>query len=371
MAKKKASKRSPSQEAVEASLMEDMIPDMAIKSSDWLSTGSTLLNLALTGHPLRGVAKGRYFWIAGDSSSGKTFLMLTMFAEASIASNWKEYDLFFDDVEGGALMNMQEFFGSKMAQRVKHPPQGVSTTAESFYFNIDKQLNEVEKGKAPPFLWLLDSMDTLSTNYEGKKFDEKRREYEGGAKAKGDYGDGKAKINSTYLRRLLPRLHDTGCTLMIVSQTRDKIDAGMFEEKKTVSGGHALKFYATVQIWTSPGGKIKKTFKGKDYQIGIRSRIRLKKNRLSGKEWTVDIPIYFKFGLDDVGCCIDYLVDSKAWKVEGKTIVADGLDFEGTRDSLIEHIEDEGLHRDLAELVGDKWNEIEEAVTPKRKSRYS
>ena len=47
-----------------------------LTGKDFLSTGSTLLNLACTGKPYRGFAKGKYYFIVGDSSSGKTFLIV-------------------------------------------------------------------------------------------------------------------------------------------------------------------------------------------------------------------------------------------------------------------------------------------------------
>ena len=42
---------------------------------DFVSTGSTLLNLASTGKIDNGFAKGKYYYIVGDSASGKTFYL--------------------------------------------------------------------------------------------------------------------------------------------------------------------------------------------------------------------------------------------------------------------------------------------------------
>jgi len=62
----------------------------------FLSTGSTLLNLACTGKPYYGFAKGHYYFIVGDSVSGKTFLSLTCLAEASINPNFDNYRFIYD-----------------------------------------------------------------------------------------------------------------------------------------------------------------------------------------------------------------------------------------------------------------------------------
>ena len=55
-----------------------------IPNADLLKTGSTVLDLAISGRRAGGIPKGKYVWMVGDSSSGKTFLMLTCLAEASI-----------------------------------------------------------------------------------------------------------------------------------------------------------------------------------------------------------------------------------------------------------------------------------------------
>lgn len=349
-----------------------------IKVTDWLSTGSTMLNLALTGHPDRGFAKGKYFWMVGDSSSGKTFLMCTCLAEASINPEFDDYDFVYDNVEDGALMDFSKYFGKRMAKRTIAPAYDgklpiYSTTIEDFYFRVNDRLDLVEQGKAPPFIWLLDSMDALTSNYEEKKVKEKRREWAGGQSAKGDYGDGKAKLNSNHLRRVISRLRKTGCILLILSQTRDNIGGGMFDPAKTHAGGHALKFYAAAQIWSSRGGAIKKTVRGKDREIGLTCRVAIKKNRMTGKEWTVTFPIYNSVGVDDVGACVDFLVEQKEWP-KSKQGIIDGTedidDCKGRREQIIKLIEDNELEEDLREIVAEVWDDIEQSTKVERKNRY-
>ena len=76
-----------------------------IPLSDYLGTGSTLLNLACTGKLQGGFLKGHYYSVVGDSSSGKTFLALTCFAEAAINKNFKEFRLIYVLAEG-RLINL-------------------------------------------------------------------------------------------------------------------------------------------------------------------------------------------------------------------------------------------------------------------------
>src|SRR5690606_25785618 len=118
--------------------------------------------------------------------------------------------------------------------------------------------------------------------------------------------------------------------------------------------------------------KLKKTVNEKDRQIGIISRISVKKNRLTGKEWTVEVPIYWSIGIDDVGSCVDFLIEEKHWKKDGQgKIDAKEFEFVGTRNKLIDHIEHEGLEFDLRQLVAEAWKKIEDGCRVERKSRYT
>lgn len=361
-----------------------------IKREDLLSTGCTLLNLASSGYPEGGIARGMYVFFVGDSSSGKTMFARTILAEATINPTFDNYRLIYDDVENGALMDTEKYFGKKLAERLEPPDkdeQGpiYSFEIEDFYGHLYRILN----GKKP-CIYVLDSMDALSSEYEGKKFQEKINAKKKGTKAKGDYGDGKAKINSGNIRRINSLLRDTGSILVVLNQTRDNIDANLFAPKKTRSGGHALTFYAGMEYWSSPGPAIKKSVKGKDRKIGITSRITIKKNRSIGKERTVEIPIHYSYGIDDIGGCVDYLLSENHWETSGKKsttktrrsrqseeseskgsrILAPEFDFEGKRDDLIKKIENENRIQDLRELVETVWNEIELELEMDRPRRY-
>ena len=365
-------------ESIKDALKQPRLKRHTFQEKDLLSTGSTLLNLACSGSINGGLCKGRYFWMVGDSSSGKTMLTLTILAEASINPSFDNYDLIYDDVEGGALMDVEQFFGKKLAERLSPPfwiedTPDYSRTAEDFYFGLDSRLTDVESGEAKPFIWILDSMDALSTKYEGEKFAEKKKAWEEEKKPKGDYGDGKAKINSTWIRSVVPRLRDTGSILVILSQTRDNINASMFESSSTHAGGRSLKFYAAWQLWSSLGKAITKQVKGKNRQLGIVSRIAIKKNRLTGRETTgdtvVQVPIYHSFGIDDIGSCVDYLVEEGHWAGSGNVHAAE-FDFKGRRERLIRMIEEDEAELELKSIVKKVWTEIQQACIVDRKNRY-
>lgn len=339
-----------------------------IQPSDHLSTGSTLLNMACTGNPFHGFSKGHYFFLVGDSISGKTFLSLTCLAEASQNPHFDHYRFIYDNGEDGALMDIEKFFGKKLAKRLEPPSEedgepSYSLTVEDFYFHVD---DAVQEGQ--PFIYVLDSMDSLTSRQEGEKFEEVKEAVRKGRQVSGSYGDGKAKINSANLRRVLGGLRSTGSILLVLNQTRDNLGFGF--EKKTRSGGHALRFYACIEIWSSVHSKITKTVRGKKRQLGIYSKVQIKKNRITGRERTVTIPIYHSYGIDDIGSCIDYLVEEGYWKGKGSKIQASEFDFVGSREKLVELIEEREAEMDLRCLVGDVWRDVEKECELKRKKRY-
>jgi recombination protein RecA len=336
-----------------------------VPTKDLLSTGSTLLNLACSGRPQGGLAKGKYFFFVGDSSSGKTFLTLTCFAEATQRRAFDDYTLWYNDSEFGALMDFEKFFGPKVAERVEVTHEDM---LDKMYMRLIERLKNGER-----MIFVQDSMDSLNTNEEEKKLKAAMvAEARGKAdELKGSYGMEKAKLNSIRLRRIMPLLRETGSIMIVIAQTRDNIDP-MSYETKTRAGGKALKFYATLEMWTSIAKKLNKTVRDKQRQVGIITKIAVKKNRLSGKEWAVEVPIYHSYGIDDIGSCIDYLTSEKHWKKaeSGGKITAADFNFEGTRDALIKKIETEGLEKDLRMAVAGVWADIEAACALKRKPRY-
>ena len=343
--------------------------DNQLKPSDQLSTGCTLLNLACTGSVQGGLAKGKYHFFVGDSESGKTFLTLTCFAEACRNPEFKNHRLIFDNAEDGALMDWEEYFGKSAANRIEAPSEDEdgqprhSETIEDFYDHLD---DAVDAGR--PFIYVLDSMDALSSSDEEKKAQEQRKARKSGKDTAGSYGDGKAKKNSANLRRFIKYLRSSGSILIIINQTRDNLGFGF--ETKTRSGGKALKFYAALEIWTSVAQKLKKPVGSKKMSIGIVAQVEVKKNRFNGRKHVVKVPIYHSTGIDDVGACIDWLLEWKHWKLAGASIKVPEFDFKGTKAKLIKFIESNNLEDDLQDIVGTVWKGIEDQLKVKRKKKY-
>lgn len=339
-------------------------------SQDALSTGSTLLNLACTDNPKCGYIRGHYHYLVGDSVSGKTWLSLTCFAESQLNEHFKDYELHFDNPEDGALMDIEKFFGKKVADKMI---QHESETVQEFYRRL-YDLLVVEKKK---IIYVLDSQDALDDSSDQKKFREQKKAAAEGEKEKGTYGMNKAKYHSQNIRWVKSNLRKTGSILIIIGQTRDNTDLYSFE-KRTRSGGKALKFYASVEIWTAPGKPILKKIREKKRVVGVNVIAEVKKNRVTGKVGKARaavIPIYHSYGIDDVGSMTDFLIAEGVFrkkKLEGKNqYISSDLDFRGTRGEIIRHIESNGLEETVQDIVTRIWNEIEEECQlVERKRRY-
>jgi len=339
------------------------------KTYELIPTGSTLLNLCLADNAKRGFAKGSMVNLIGDSSSGKTIVALNLLACIAHHPGMTEYALIYDDAEHRNQFDLSRLFGQKMADRVEAPEtvdgQGKhSELIEDFQRNIYSRL---KAGK--PFIYILDSMDSLDARADVEKF-EKTMEKEKGEKTAGSYGMAKAKGNSELLRRICGKLGKSNSLLIIISQTRDSIDPMSFQEK-TRSGGKALKFYATHEIWMALGESLFKTVNGRKLKTGIVSKLRVKKNSLTGKEREIMLAILYNYGVDDTLSMIRYMIFWGIWKDSNGRI--DCPEFGGpmTEAKLIRTIEDGDRGPELRDLVAKTWHDVEEQLMQSgRKRRY-
>lgn len=331
-------------------------------------TGATMLNLACADNVDGGWGVGKIVNLIGDSSSGKTMLAFTMFADMARMKKFDDYRFIYDDVEQALEFNVDNLFGKKVASRIEAPAydedgQAVhSDLVQDFFAYIQKAIN---KGK--PFIYVLDSFDALTSKEEVKKVDETLKAHLRGTKTEGSYNVDKPKAASQILRSVKSKIKDTGSLIIVISQTRDNIGFGF--EKKTRSGGKALKFYSSHEIWLAMVGQIM----SKKRVIGNNVNAKITKNKITGKRRVVSFPIYYDYGVDSIASEIDFLIEEGYWRGKGekvKKIKVPEFNFEGSRRALIKKIEEEGLEQRLREITGKAWMEIEESLKLKRKAKY-
>jgi len=310
-----------------------------------LSTGSTLLNLRLSGRYDGGLMPGKMMLIVGDSSAGKTFQALTMLAEAAHNPNFKDYELYYDDAENADEFDKNKLFGKQYAKRVQspYPDKCGSETLEEFYYTLDSLL---DKGK--PIIYVMDSMDSVPSIDEEAKFDEAKA-FEKGNKPKGSYGDGKAKVNSQNLRKMMSRLESTGIGNTYVPKTR--------------SGGNALKFYASYEVWMAPGAAIKTMVNKIDRPVGKTTKIKITKNKATGMVGEVEYPLYYHFGIDDAASMVDFLLAEGKWKSAGAYVDTDGFfDKKMFKKDVIDEVYKKCLLSKLGAECQKVWEGVEAQI---------
>jgi len=342
--------------------------DNHIDPNDLVPMGSTLLNLAMSGTIEGGAKKGTMINIIGASHGGKTILALTAFAEANMKESFDDYSFIYDDVERANSFNMKYLFGESASKRIvsarPEKEEHFSSTVQHFQANITHRLK-----KDKPFLYVLDSYDALDAMEDQKKMEEMVDAIEKDKKDNaGTYGMAKAKASSSILRNITSGLAQSKSVLFIISQTRDNVDPRSFS-KETRSGGRALKFYAHHEMWLKPIGEIKK----KETAIGSRVEVNITKNKILGTHRRVEFEIYYDYGIDDIGSCIDYLIKMGHWTGGGTAKINFNGDFDFdscTRTKLITTIEENGLYKTLQLIVKKVWDEFEEELRLGRKNKY-
>ena len=333
----------------------------------FVPTGCTMLNLYLSNRVDGGWLGGTINHVVGDSDTGKTLLLLTTMAAVAHDPNFNRWKLLHDDVETACEFDIPGMFG-KLAGRLEAPYDDGSSSEllDTFYFN----LIQILQGKFP-VVYGLDSMDFLDTKTDRAKFDKQQDAYEEESteKQKGSYGMSKAKINSDNLKRikhdLLPA---NGGILLIISQTRDAINTTF--PHKTHAGGNSIKFASNSQLWMAVEGPIKRTIGGVERQVGTRVMFKITKNHTTGLHGRLSVPMYYGHGLDDLQCCVDWMVLEKFWTLKAG-VVGDDKARMGKKSFTVESLRklDEDGMKKFLQVIQESWDEVERSV--KRPGRWS
>lgn len=352
-----------------------------------LPSGSTLLNCALSDDYTGGMGAGKIVNIVGESSAGKTMIVETMLAEMANDPQYDNYDLYLDDSEHALEMDIEGLFGRKAAKRIQAPSYDddgepiYSDTVEQWFATVLGLIKKAEDSSRP-FVYCLDSLDTLSDSAEmelaqdllkrSEKVKDQRESTE--LAMAGSYGMAKAKLMSQTLRTIKKGLAETNSTLIIISQVRDNANARPGQSTKRRSGGKALDFYCTHIVWLAAVKTHKAGKSGNEEIVGRQVEAKVSKNKLTGKVRTVKFDIYYDYGVDDLGSCIDFLATYNVLKKKGGYLDASVLGFEKslTKNQLINAVEDDAeALADIKRLVGETWTDKEESLSLGRKPRFS
>lgn len=318
------------------------------KETDLIPTGSTLLNLALSDNPYGGYAKGTIVNPIGDRSAGKTFLSWNIFAEMVSGDSFDEYSLYYDDAERRLRIAIKKMFGKRTKDRVQLEE---SDTIEDFYETVQGILR-----KKSPFVYVLDSFDSMSDRAERKKKELEK-----------DYPV-KTALFTEMLRKIAGGVRNTDSLIVILSQVRQTIGV-VFGPSKRRTGGDALGHYASYEYWLAQRGLVLR----KKKEMGTHTQLRVTKNSVTGKLRTVEFDILHDYGVHNIGSMVDWMVSEGFWQQEkGKQKLDTGDDYGSTtRERLIKKVDEEGREPELIGIVAECWAKVEREIATDLKPRYS
>lgn len=270
----------------------------------WLSTGSTLLDYAISNRRNGGIPFGRIVEINGLESSGKSLLALHIIANAQKLGGLG----MILDTEGRLLdKDFCERFGVDPKRLVIDNPG----TIESCFEHIEKAIINIRsrhKAKDVPFVIVWDSLAASPP----------QAEVEGTYDPASQIGIG-AKAVSRGLRKLTQTIGIECISLVIINQLRMKINSMPFSDPYVTPYGKGLPFFASTRLRVTQRSAIKAGDAAKT-QIGVGCNVQVIKNSMGPPMRNAAFPIIYGYGVDDLQSIYDYLNQEEIIKrVAGKT----------------------------------------------------
>jgi recombination protein RecA len=262
---------------------------------EFISTGSSTLDLAISNRPDGGIAVGRITEINGLESSGKSLLGAHILAE----TQKKDGIAVYIDTETSVSQQFMEVIGIDLNKMLYLHLETVEEIFEAIE-EIVTQVRESDKDRCVTIL--VDSLAAASTKVEMEA------DYD-----KDGWATSKAIIISKAMRKITQMIGKHNVALVFTNQLRQKLGV-MFGDPWTTSGGKALPFHASTRIRLKNLGQIKDTKKN---TIGMKCRAQIVKNRLGPPLRHADYSMYFDRGIDNYGGWLTVMKEHKLVKVGG------------------------------------------------------
>jgi len=316
--------------------------------TQYLSTGCTILDLAIAGTLPGGFPVGRISHIYGPESASKSVLAMEPLGSAQRQGGIAWYI----DAEGTFDEQRALLYGIDVEKLEYISSMNLSDdlTIEYLFDDLLPGMEERAEKAGGPCAVSIDSLSAIPSQTESD---------EGIGEA--TYGTSRAKMLSKGFRKHIWTLSKTGLTMLFVDQVRQNVGVS-FGKKYVFSGGEALKFYASVRVLLSVVTKIK----NKDGKtIGVEIGFSVDKNKIAPPFREGHFLLLFDYGIDDIATNIKWLrendpeMPSKGW-----------YEFNGKRfrsmPDFVAYIEDNDLEEELIKRVHHVWNDIYSSGTERK-----
>jgi len=278
-----------------------------------IPTGSPSLDEALG---CGGYPKGRVVEVYGPESSGKTTLTLHAIAQCQAMGGVAA----FIDAEHALDIYYAKNLGVQPKELLVSQPDSGEQALD---------IAEILVRSGVVDLVVIDSVAALVPK----------------AELEGDMGDShmglQARLMSQALRKLAGAAHRTGTTIVFINQLRMKIGV-IFGSPETTTGGHALKYYASVRLDIRRIGAVKQG----DEVLGNRTRVKVVKNKLAPPFRKAEFDIRYGKGIDAVGDLLDRAVEADAVEKSGSYYRFGGKNIAQGRENARAELEKDDKLRD-------------------------
>jgi recombination protein RecA len=263
--------------------------------ADWISTGSSMLDLAISNRPHGGLPVGKMIEFNGLEGTGKSLVS----AHICAATQKKGGQAVVLDTENAAA---PEFWKS-LGVDLKNLLYVQTDTVEDIFETMERIVGLVRKSEKDRMLTIIvDSVAAASTKAELES-----------DHGKDGFATGKSIIISKAMRKITNMIGKQKVLIVFTNQLRQNLNAMAFGDKYVVSGGKALAYHCSVRVRLNNTGKLKK---GEEV-IGNECKAVVIKNRMGPPQRQAAFDIYFDSGIADYGSWIKVLKENGLIKQGG------------------------------------------------------
>ena len=281
--------------------------DAPTNVKEWVSSGHSMLDLAISNRPNGGFPVGRITEITGLEASGKSLLAAHTLAETQKKNGLAVYI----DTESATSAEFLSAIGVDLKSMLYVPLE----TIEEVFETIETIVENVRKSDKDRLVTIIvDSVMGASTKQEMSS------EYD-----KDGYATSKSIILSKAMRKVTNWIARERICLIFTNQLRTKMGV-MFGDPWTTAGGKAIPFHASVRLRLKNMGQIKAKIRGKEEVVGIKTRVTVVKNRMGPPLRSIDYEIYFDSGIDNYGGWLGVMKDFNIVKQAGAWYTYEDID---------------------------------------------